>query len=100
MLYEVITPRALPAIADLVIPDRLDPRLRYRERHADDRVDQGFATFHGGLETPKGEDYAKAKGQYLIMHGTADTSVTLDDFCTLASELEAAGLKHEMVTYT
>jgi dienelactone hydrolase len=60
---------------------------------------KGFATFHGGLETPKGQDYSRAKGEYLIMHGSADTAVTLDQFAALAVELQAAGLGHEMVTY-
>lgn len=60
---------------------------------------KGFVAFHGGLQTPEGQDYSQAKGQYLIMHGTADTAVTLDQFATLAAALEAAGLKHEMITY-
>lgn len=60
---------------------------------------KGFVAFHGGLETPPGQDYAKAKGQYLILHGSADTAITLDHFAGLAKELEAAGLAHEMVTY-
>lgn len=60
---------------------------------------KGFASFHGGLETPAGQDYAKAKGEYLIMHGSADTAIPLAHFAGLAAELEAAGLKHEMVTY-
>ncbi|MEW6487612.1 MAG: dienelactone hydrolase family protein [Thermodesulfobacteriota bacterium] len=60
---------------------------------------KGFVSFHGGLETPAGQDYSRAKGQYLVLHGTADTAVTLDHFAGLAAELEAAGLPHEMVTY-
>ncbi len=60
---------------------------------------KGFATFHGGLETPQGQDYSKAKGQYLILHGSADTAITLDQFAGLVKELEAAGLSHEAVTY-
>jgi len=60
---------------------------------------KGFVTFHGGLETPAGQDYSKAKGDFLIMHGSADTAITLAHFAGLAGELEAAGLKHEMVTY-
>lgn len=60
---------------------------------------KGFVSFHGGLETPAGQDYAKAKGQFLVLHGSADTAVTLAHFAALAGELEAAGLKHEMVTY-
>lgn len=60
---------------------------------------KGFVSFHGGLETPAGQDYSRAKGEYLILHGTADTAVTLDHFAGLAAELEAAGIPHEMVTY-
>lgn len=61
---------------------------------------KGFATFHGGLQTPEGQDYSKAKGEILVMHGTADTAITMDQFAALAAELEKAGVKHEMVTYS
>lgn len=61
---------------------------------------KGFATFHGGLATPDGQDYSGAKGSFLIMHGSADTAITMNDFAGLANELEAAGLDHEMVTYS
>jgi dienelactone hydrolase len=61
---------------------------------------KGFATFHGGLKTPDGQDYANTRGKLLIMHGTADTAITMDQFAGLATELEAAGVKHEMVTYS
>ena len=60
---------------------------------------KGFVTFHGGLKTPEGQDYSKAKGQFLILHGTADTAVSMQDFATLANELEANGISHEMITY-
>jgi dienelactone hydrolase len=60
---------------------------------------KGFATFHGGLETPEGQDYSRAKGKFLIMHGSADTAVGMDAFVALAKELEAAGVAHEMITY-
>ena len=60
---------------------------------------KGFATFHGGLATPEGQDYSAAKGRYLIMHGSADTAITMQDFAGLANELEAAELDHEMVSY-
>ena len=60
---------------------------------------RGFVTFHGGLRTPEGQDYSRAKGQYLILHGTADQSVSMEDFAKLAQELEQAGLPHEMITY-
>lgn len=61
---------------------------------------KGFATFHGGLKTPGGQDYANTRGRLLIMHGSADTAITMDQFAGLATELEAAGIKHEMVTYS
>ncbi len=61
---------------------------------------KGFATFHGGLKTPQGQNYANTSGKILVMHGTADTAITMDQFAGLATELEAAGVKHEMVTYS
>ena len=61
---------------------------------------KGFATFHGGLKTPEGQDYKNTQGKLLLMHGTADTAITMDQFAVLANELEAAGVRHEMVTYS
>ena len=61
---------------------------------------KGFATFHGGLKTPEGQDYSKTEGSLLIMHGSADSAITLDQFAALAKELESAGVPHEMVTYS
>ncbi|MGD2096918.1 MAG: dienelactone hydrolase family protein [Desulfobacterales bacterium] len=60
---------------------------------------KGFATFHGGLKTPPGQDYNKTRGKLLIMHGSADKAITMDQFADLAKELEAAGVDHEMITY-
>jgi dienelactone hydrolase len=60
---------------------------------------KGFVTFHGGLKTPEGQDYSKAKGKFLILHGTADTAVSMQDFATLANELEVKGVSNEMITY-
>jgi len=61
---------------------------------------KAFVTFHGGLSTPEGQDYSKTKGQILVFHGSADQAVTLDVFATLAKDLEKAGVKHEMTTYS
>ncbi len=60
---------------------------------------KGFATFHGGLKTPNGQDYSKTKGEILVLHGSADTAITMDQFAALTNELETAGVKHQMVTY-
>jgi dienelactone hydrolase len=61
---------------------------------------KGFVTFHGGLKTPKGQDYSKTKGKLLILHGTADKNITMDQFARLANELEEKGISHEMTTYS
>lgn len=61
---------------------------------------KGFVTFHGGLSKPEGQDYAKTKGKLLILHGTADTNITMDDFAELATELEESKVSHEMITYS
>jgi dienelactone hydrolase len=61
---------------------------------------KGFVTFHGGLATPAGQDYSNAKGQLLVLHGSADTAITMDQFAQLAKELEQNGIKHEMISYS
>ena len=60
---------------------------------------KGFVTFHGGLKTPHGQDYSNARGKLLILHGTADTAIPMDQFAGLAVQLESAGVGHEMTTY-
>lgn len=60
---------------------------------------QGYVTFHGGLATPEGQDYSRTKGKVLILHGTADTHITMDHFAGLANQLEEKGVPHEMIAY-
>ena len=60
---------------------------------------KGFVTFHGGLGIPAGQDFSQTKGQVLIMHGTADSIVTMDQFAQLAKQLEQSGVPHEMIAY-
>jgi len=60
---------------------------------------KGFATFHGGLKTPAGQDYSGTTGKVLILHGTADKAIPMDQFAQLAQELESAQIDHEMITY-
>ncbi len=60
---------------------------------------KGFVTFHGGLSTPEGQDYSRTKGKLLILHGTADQHITMEDFASLARELETHNVPHEMITY-
>lgn len=51
----------------------------------------GYATFHGGLETPKGQGWDGDEPPVMVYHGGADTSITMGDVATLANEFEAAG---------
>jgi dienelactone hydrolase len=71
--------------------------LEYARSGADMK---GYVTFHGGLSTPEGQDYSQAKGQFLILHGTADSAITMADFAALANDMEAHGVRHEMITYS
>ncbi len=60
---------------------------------------RGFVTFHGGLKTPAGQDYADTEGRLLVLHGTADRLITMDQFAALGDEFERAGVSHEMIAY-
>ena len=70
--------------------------LEYARSGADMK---GFVTFHGGLSTPAGQDYTRTRGRLLILHGGADTVVTMDDFAKLAWELEQVKVPYEMIVY-
>ncbi len=61
---------------------------------------KAFVSFHGGLETPAGQDYAAVNGKILILHGSADTNVGMAQFAKLAEDLEKASIPHEMITYS
>ncbi len=58
---------------------------------------KGFVSFHGGLDLPEGQDYSKAKGEYLIMHSITDD---MPPFSALAEDLEKAKLPAQLVSYT
>ncbi|GLT20058.1 dienelactone hydrolase [Vibrio zhanjiangensis] len=61
---------------------------------------KGFVTFHGGLKTPEGQSYKEVSAPILVLHGTADSAITMDQFAALANELEAQNIDHEMITYS
>lgn len=69
-----------------------------RSGKADDIV--GYATFHGGLATPKGQRYPADTPPLLIAHGGADSSITMDEVAALSKELEAAGVTYEIQVYS
>ncbi|WP_421870202.1 dienelactone hydrolase family protein [Motiliproteus sp.] len=61
---------------------------------------KGFATFHGGLKTPEGQNYSATRSKVLVMHGSADTAIPLSQFAALGEQLEASSVPHEMITYS
>jgi dienelactone hydrolase len=60
----------------------------------------GYASFHGGLKTPEGQNYPAATPPIFIAHGGADASVSMDDVAALSRELEAAGVVYEIQVYS
>jgi dienelactone hydrolase len=60
----------------------------------------GYASFHGGLSTPEGQSWTGDEPPLLVLHGGADTSITLDDVATLAKELETAGTPYAIEVYS
>lgn len=61
---------------------------------------KSFMPFHGGLQTPQGQDYSKTNGDIIVFHGSADQAVSMTDFANLTMELEDAHISHEMITYS
>ena len=60
----------------------------------------GYATFHGGLSTPDGQSWDGDEPPLLVLHGGADTSITMEDVATLATELEGAGNTYTIEVYS
>lgn len=69
-----------------------------RSDMADNAV--GYATFHGGLSTPEGQSWGGDEPPVLILHGGADTSITMEDVAQLSTELEAAGNTYSIEIYS
>lgn len=61
---------------------------------------KGFAGFHAGLGTPKGQDYNEVKGSVILFHGSADRVVSMTEVAKSVEEMEAAGVKHEVDIYS
>ena len=58
---------------------------------------KGFASFHGGLDLPDGQDYSKAKGEYQVHHSITDG---MPPYAALAEALEKEGLPAQLISYT
>ena len=63
-------------------------------------VAEGFATFHGALGTPDGQAWDGDEPPVLILHGGADTSITMQDVAGFASEMEASGNTYKIEVYS
>jgi dienelactone hydrolase len=59
----------------------------------------GFVSFHGGLNTPEGQDYAQTKGSVLLLHGSADPVSGMVDLASLMNQLQEAGVEHDAEIY-
>lgn len=59
----------------------------------------GFVSFHGGLSTPRGQNYSATQADVLVLHGTADKMISMQEFAALAEELEQHQVAHELITY-
>ncbi|PWG64873.1 dienelactone hydrolase family protein [Spiribacter halobius] len=59
----------------------------------------GFVTFHGGLGTPEGQDYGDVPAPILVLHGTRDQAVTMEDVTDLVGRLDAEGVDFRMELY-
>ncbi len=57
---------------------------------------QGFVSFHGGLNTPEGQDYSQVRGPILILHGSRDEVASMSDAVDLAAALDREGLDFSM----
>ncbi|MFX0546580.1 dienelactone hydrolase family protein [Roseovarius sp. S1116L3] len=60
----------------------------------------GYATFHGGLSTPEGQSWGGDEPPLLVLHGGADSSITLPNVAGFASELEQAGNTYTVEIYS
>ena len=60
---------------------------------------EGYATFHGGVSTPEGQGWDGDEPPVLIMHGGADSSITMADVSGFVEEMEAAGGTYTVEVY-
>jgi|TARA_B110000503_G_scaffold2211_1_gene2942 dienelactone hydrolase len=59
----------------------------------------GFVSFHGGLETPEGQDYSQTKGAVLLLHGSADPVSGMDALASTLQQMQKAEITHSAEVY-
>jgi dienelactone hydrolase len=60
----------------------------------------GFASFHGGTDTPEGQSWPETTPPILILQGGADQNPSMMDIAQLSTELEEAGIVYEIEVYS
>ncbi len=60
----------------------------------------GYATFHGGLSTPEGQSWDGDEPPVLVLHGSADTVISMQEVATFATEIEEAGSTYTIEVYS
>jgi dienelactone hydrolase len=61
---------------------------------------KGYATFHGGLATPEGQNYNKLSAPIFVAHGGADSAIPLTQVADLGVQLEAVKADYEIQIYS
>lgn len=59
----------------------------------------GFISFHGGLETPEGQDYTQTKAPVLLLHGSADPVSGMNSLAFVLQQMQAAEISHAAEVY-
>ena len=59
----------------------------------------GFVSFHGGLETPEGQDYTRTKAPVLLLHGSADPVSGMNSLASVLQQMQAAEISHDAEVY-
>ncbi len=59
----------------------------------------GFVSFHGGLDTPEGQDYSAAGAPIMLLHGTADPVSGPEVLADVVLQMQEAGVDHEAQLY-
>ncbi len=54
----------------------------------------GFVSFHGGLDTPEGQDYSATTAPVMLFHGSADPVSGMDALASVLNQLQEAGVEH------
>ncbi len=60
----------------------------------------GYASFHGGLDTPEGQSWPADTPPVLILQGGADDNPSMTDVAAFSTELEAAGITYDIEVYS